>query len=132
MYLDGQKIMAEGEFKKRRINLFVDTGSIHTRGLPRFAHEFSDFINELGTKSSQRVTGVGNSIEVDSVTLPQLPLSINGQEIVLSSASVLLRDTASDLDQCHVWIGIDFLNQASSVTLDFKAMTLVLGDATGR
>jgi hypothetical protein len=45
---------------------------------------------------------------------------------------VLLKETASDLDQCHVWIGIDFLNQASSVTLDFNAMTMVLGDATGR
>ena len=132
MYFDGQKIMAEGEFRKRRISLFVDTGAIHTRGLPRFAHEFSDFVNELGTKSSQRVTGVGNSVEVDSLTLPQLPLRIKGQEIVLSPASVLLKNTASDLERCHVWIGIDFLNHASTVTLDFKAMTLVLGESTGR
>lgn len=132
MYFSGQKIMAEGEFDKRKIDLFVDTGSIHSRALPRFAHEFSDFTRELGTKSSQRVTGVGNSIEVDSLTLPRLPLTIHGQEIVLGPVSVLLKETASDLEQCHVWIGIDFLNQASSVTFDFNAMTIVLGEAAGR
>ncbi len=112
--------------------MFVDTGAVHTRGLPRLAHEFSDFINEVGTKSSQRVTGVGNSIEVDSLRLPQLPLRISGQEIVLSPATVLLKNTASDLERCHVWIGMDSLNQASVVTLDFKAMRFVPGDSTRR
>jgi hypothetical protein len=132
MYFDGQKIMAEGEFRKRPINMFVDTGAVHTRGLPRLAHEFSDFINEVGTKSSQRVTGVGNSVEVDSLKLPQLPLKITGQEIVLSPATVLLKNTASDLARCHLWIGMDLLNQASVVTLDFKAMRFVLVASTGR
>jgi hypothetical protein len=127
MYFDGQKIMAEGEFRKRKIILFIDTGSIRTRALPRFAHDFSDFVNEGGTKSSQRVTGVGNSVEVESLTLPRLPLSSNGPEIVLSPATVLLSHAAADLERSHVWIGIDLLNQAGIVTMDFKAMTFVLG-----
>ena len=127
MYFDGQRAMVEGEFRNRKINMFVDTGAIHTRALPRFAHDFSDFVSEHGTKSSQRVTGIGNSIEVNSLTLPQLSLRINGPEIVLRPATVLLKETDSFFKPCHVWIGMDFLNQAGVVTVDFKAMTFVAG-----
>jgi hypothetical protein len=56
-----------------------------------------------------------------------MSLRINGPEIVLSPATVLLKNTDSYLEHCHVWIGVDFLNQASVVTLDFNAMTFVLG-----
>jgi predicted aspartyl protease len=126
IFFEGQNMIAEGEFEHSKINIFLDTGATHTRILPRFAREFSNFVNEFGKKGSQRITGVGSSVEVDSLTLPELKLRIRGPEVLLSPATVLLKNPVSDLRRCHVWIGMDLLNRASTVTLDFKAMTLAL------
>jgi hypothetical protein len=126
MFFEGQQVIVEGEFGQSKINIFVDTGATRTRTLPRFAREFSGFVNEFGKKGSQRVTGVGSSVEVESLTLPELRLRIRGPEVMLGPATVLLKDTVSDIRQCHVWIGMDLLNRASVVTLDIKAMTFAL------
>ena len=82
-----------------------------TRTLIRFARDFSGFVNESGKKGSQRVTGVGRSVEVDTMILPELKLRVRGPEVVLRPATVLLKDTVSDLSRCHVWIGMDLLTQ---------------------
>jgi predicted aspartyl protease len=126
MCFEGAQPIVEAEFRQSKINLFLDTGATHTRVLPLFAREFTAFVNESGKKGSQRVTGVGGSVEVETMTLPELRLRISGPELVLKPAEVLLKETASDLRWSHVWIGMDMLNQARSVTLDFKSMTLAL------
>ena len=123
---EGAQPIVEGEFRQSRINLFLDTGATHTRVLPLFAREFAAFVNESGKKGSQRVTGVGGSVEVLTVTLPELRLRISGPELVLKPAEVLLKETASDLRWSHMWVGMDMLNQARVVTIDFKSMKLAL------
>jgi predicted aspartyl protease len=123
---EGLQPIVEAEFRQSKINIFLDTGATHTRALPLFAREFAAFVNEAGKKGSQRVTGVGGSVDVETIRLPELRLRINGSEVALSPAEVLLRETASGLSWSHVWAGMDLLNQARVVTLDFKSMTLTL------
>ena len=123
---EGANLIIEGEFRQSKINVFLDTGATRTRVLPLFAKEFPNFIEEFGRKSSDRVTGVGNSVEVDAITLPELTFRIRGFDAVLRPAQVLLKDTTSDSRRWHVWGGIDLLNQARVVTLDFGSMTLAL------
>lgn len=123
---EGLQPIIEGEFRQSRINIFLDTGATHTRVLPLFAREFAAFVNESGKKGAQRVTGVGGSVEVETMTLPELRLRLGGPELLLKPADVLLKETASGLRWSHVWAGMDLLNQARAVTLDFKLMTLAL------
>ncbi len=123
---EGANLIIEGEFRQSKINVFLDTGATRTRVLPLFAKEFPRFIEEFGRKSSDRVTGVGNSIEVDAITLPELTFRIRGFDAVLRTVQVLLKDTTLDSRLWHVWGGIDLLNQARVVTLDFGSMTLAL------
>jgi hypothetical protein len=123
---EGANLIIEGEFRQRKINVLLDTGATRTRALPLFAKEFASFINEFGTRGSDRVTGVGSSVEIDVITLPEVALRINGFDAVLRPAQVLLKDTTSDSRRWHVWSGLDLLNQARVVTLDFKSMRLAL------
>jgi predicted aspartyl protease len=123
---EGANLIIDGEFRQSKINVFLDTGATRTRVLPLFAKEFATFINEFGRKGSDRVTGVGSSVEVDVITLPELALRISGFDTVLRPAQVLLKDTTSDSRRWHVWSGLDLLNQARVVTLDFKSMRLAL------
>lgn len=123
---EGAQPIIEAEFQHSKINMFLDTGAIRTRALPLFAREFADFVNESGRKDTSRVTGVGGSVEVDAITLTELALRINGFNAVLRPAQVLLKETTSDSRWWHIWIGLDLLNQARVVTIDFKSMTLAL------
>jgi hypothetical protein len=123
---EGSNLIIEGQFRQSRINVFLDTGATRTRVLPLFAKEFPAFINESGRKGSDRVTGVGSSVEADVITLPALSFRIGGFDAVLQPAQILLKDTTSDTRWSHVWAGLDLLNQARVVTLDFKSMTLAL------
>jgi len=123
---EGAQPIIEAEFRHSKIKMFLDTGAIRTRALPLFAREFADFVNESGRKDTTRVTGVAGSVEVDAITLTELALRINGFNAVLRPAQVLLKETTSDSRWWHIWIGLDLLNQARVVTIDFKSMTLAL------
>jgi predicted aspartyl protease len=123
---DGLEPLVEGNFQSTKIILFLDTGAIRTRVLPLFAREFSSFVNRNGEKDSDRVTGVGGSIEVASLKLPALTFGIGGFKATLRPAQVLLKETTSDSRWWHAWVGMDLLNQARVVTIDFPGMRLLL------
>jgi hypothetical protein len=123
---DGLQPVIEGEFQQKMINVFLDTGATRTRILPLFAKDFSSFLKEFGKKGSEKVTGVGGSIEVDSFNLPLVTLRIGGFDATLRYTPVLLKETTSDSRWWHVWVGMDLLNQARAVTIDFTSMMLLL------
>ncbi|HEV7744770.1 MAG TPA: aspartyl protease family protein [Pyrinomonadaceae bacterium] len=123
---DGLQPMTRGEFQQKQINIFVDTGATRTRALPLFAHEFASFVGEGGKKDSDRMTGVGGSVEIDALTLSELRLRIGGLDTLLRDGPVLLKEPTADSRWWHVWLGMDLLNQAQMVTLDFDSMTLAL------
>jgi predicted aspartyl protease len=123
MYFEGSEAIFEGEFAKQRIKIFLDTGATRTRVLLLFANQFQSLVNEHGTKSSDRITGVGSSVEVESMMLPEVKFRVTGTDLILKSAQVVLKDTAANSRWYHVWIGMDLLRQPKAVTIDFKAMT---------
>ena len=48
---EGANLIIEGEFRRSKINVFLDTGATRTRVLPLFAKEFPNFIEEFGRKT---------------------------------------------------------------------------------
>jgi predicted aspartyl protease len=116
----------EAEFRQKTIQALLDTGAGVTRALPLFARDFANFTHESGQEEPQQVTGMAGSVKVDVVTLPELTLRVGGFNAVLHPAQVLLKETTSDIGWCHVWIGMDMLNQVCRVTLDFKSMRITL------
>ena len=124
MYFEGSEAVFAGEFAKERIKIFLDTGAVRTRVLPLFDNQFRSFVKENGVKSLTRITGVGSSVQVESLLLPEVRLRVTGTELVLTSAQVVLKDTAPNSRWYHVWMGMDLLQQPTSVMIDFKSMRL--------
>jgi predicted aspartyl protease len=126
MCFEGVQPVIEAEFRQNKINVFLDTGATVTRVLPLFAKEFARFVKESGKEEPARVTGSSGSVEVEAITLPELTLRVGGFDAVLRPAQVLLKETTSDSRWWHAWMGLDMVNQARRVTLDFKSMRVTL------
>jgi predicted aspartyl protease len=126
MCFEGVQPVIEAEFRGKRVNAFLDTGATVTRGLPLLAREFAGFVRESGKEDRAHITGSSGSVEVDAITLPELTLRIGGFDAVLRPAQVLLKETTSDSRWWHAWIGLDVVDQARRVTLDFESMRVAL------
>jgi len=123
---DGATPVTEGLSGDRRITMHLDTGAIGSRLWPKFAEEFAALVSRFGAVGTKRVTGVGHSVDVESITLPEVRLRIGGFDTVLRPAHVLLDPMLAAGKRDHGNLGMDLLGQARSVTIDFRSMTLVL------
>jgi predicted aspartyl protease len=126
MCFEGAMPVIVAEFLHQQINLVLDTGASETGLWPVFAREFATVISESGKKESKQISGVGQSVEVASIILPELTLRVGGFDSVLRPAHVLLEQTGPDSQWYHGRLGLDVLSLARSVSLDFKSMTLTL------
>jgi hypothetical protein len=72
------------------------------------------------------VTGVGGSAKMESVVLPSLSFIVGGREVLLKPAHILLKDNNSNSNWFAGNLGMDLLNQAHSVEVDFDSMTMLL------
>jgi predicted aspartyl protease len=123
---DGATPVIEGLLGNRRITMHLDTGAIETRFWPRFAQDFAALLSQSGVAGTKRVTGVGHSVEVESITLPEVKLRIGGFDTVLRPADVLVGQTVAAGQRDYGNLGMDLLGQAREVTIDFRSMMLVL------
>lgn len=123
---DGTMPVTEGLLGDRRITMHLDTGAIGTELWPKFAGDFAALLSQSGAAGTKRVTGVGHSIDVESITLPEVKLRIGGFDTVLRPADVLVSQTLPAGQRNHGNLGMDLLGQARSVTIDFQSMMLVL------
>jgi len=123
---DGAIPVTEARFGGRRITLHLDTGAIGTQLWPRFATDFAMFLNRSGVSGTRRVTGVGHSADVASITVPELTLRIGGLDTALRPAHVLATQATAAGQRDHGNLGMDLLGQARRVTLDFRSMSLEL------
>jgi hypothetical protein len=121
---EGADAVTETGFRQSKLNLHLDTGASETVLFPKFAEEFASVVSESGKKHSKRVTGVGDSVEVDAVSLASLALRIGDFDATLRPAHVLLKQVGSRW--LHGRLGLDLLRQARVVTIDFGSMTLAL------
>ena len=123
---DGATPVTEGLLGDRRITMHLDTGAIGTQLWPKFAGDFAALLSQSGAAGTKRVTGVGHSVDVESITLPEVRLRIGGFDTVLRPADVLVSQTLPAGQRDHGNLGMDLLGQARSVTIDFRSMMLVL------
>jgi hypothetical protein len=112
----GDKILTAVGFGQRQLDLHLDTGSADTRLYPRFRYEHAAFL------SSQKQTWTDSS----GVLLPEMHLLIGHSERTLSPAHLMRENPEPNAARLHGSLGIDFITQASTVTLDFRAMQMTL------
>ena len=109
----------------RNLDFTLDTGAIGTDLNPLFAKEFPALISS-GKKETNKITGVGGTREYDSVLLSSVSLSVGGRIVTLAPAHVSI---AQGLGGNSMWagnLGNAELNQAHSIAIDFRDMSLKL------
>lgn len=123
---DGADIVTEARVQDHNLSLVIDTGASTTRFWPPFARDFPGLLPASEKKGATSVSGVGRTVELESVTLPVVKLRIGGLDVVSRPGVVLLKETGSKSHWLHGNLGLDLLGQAKTVTIDFAAMTLHL------
>ncbi|MBV8072746.1 MAG: aspartyl protease family protein [Acidobacteriaceae bacterium] len=108
------------------LDFTLDTGAVHTVLSLPFAQKFPDLLKASGQKESHLLTGVGGSSSYDSVLLPIVILQVGGQAVSLKPAHVLVKQSSDTSTWAAGNLGMDLLNQARMITIDFHAMTLSL------
>jgi predicted aspartyl protease len=122
---DGSNVFTELIFRGRAIDVNLDTGAQNTVLYPSFAKQFPD-LQEHSTTEEHRVIGVGGSASMKSFTLPSLEFQLGGVDVALKPATVLLEESNSTSAWFRGNLGMDLLNQARRVDVDFGSMTLSL------
>ena len=112
-------------FRHSVLDFTVDTGAQNTELYQAFANTFPDLVKS-GKRESHKLTGVGGSANVDSVILPSVTLRMGGHDVLLQPAHVLLQNSSGTSGMFEGNLGMDLLNQAHAVTLNFQSMTLTL------
>jgi hypothetical protein len=122
---DGSSIFARLTFRGRPVDTSLDSGAQNTIFYPAFVRQFPD-IEKDGVIEQHRVTGVGGSASMKSLTLPSLDFQLGGRSVILKPATVLLEDNNSASNRFQGNLGMSLLNQADGVEIDFGSMTLTL------
>ncbi len=122
---DGTSIFNRLGFERRPLDFSLDMGAQKTVLYRTFAQMFPA-VKEGGSPEVHKLTGVGGSAEVESVLLPSLTFNVGGRDVLLKPAHILLKDNNSTSSWYVGNLGMDLLNQAGSVEIDFNSMTLML------
>jgi predicted aspartyl protease len=113
-------------FQGKSLDFTLDTGATHTVLSPPFAMEFPALLKSSGQKESHKLTGVGGSSSYDSVLLPAVTLQVGGHNVSLEPAHVLVKQSSDTSSWAAGNLGMDLLNQAHAIILDFHGMMLSL------
>jgi len=108
------------------ILLLLDTGNGQTILGQPFAKRFPHYHASLTPNGRMQIHGVSGRTEVDCVTLKYIIMRIGNTDLVLSPAHILQRGTTPKSRWLHGSVGIDLLNRAKRITMDFRSMTLAL------
>jgi hypothetical protein len=122
---DGSTVFTKLMFRGRTLDFSLDSGAQNTVLYPSFAKQFPD-LQGRSTIEQHRITGVGGSASIKSFTLPSLSFRLGGVDVALKPATVLLEENNSTSAWSKGNLGMDLLNQARSVDVDFGSMTLSL------
>ena len=122
LWLDGLQLMTRVAFGRDSLDLHFDTGSTDTYLLPRFRKDFANFVDEQGKKSSETITQISGSKEVEILVLPEVVFRIGSFNAALRPCTVLQQ--SKGLVWAHGLLGMDVLGKARTVSLDFSRMAL--------
>lgn len=123
--LDGLNLVTRVGFERKGLDFILDTGNhTGTQLWPTFGQDFSDFVSQRGTRSTESITEIGGSRELEVILLPATPLIVGGMNVVLPHPAVFSKPVGDDLHDGL--LGMDVLGQAKNVRIDFRWMTLKL------
>ena len=122
---DGLNLVTRVEFQGKGLDFILDTGNhTGTQLWPYFGEDFSDFVSQRGTRSTQSITEIGGSRELEVILLPAMPLIVGGMNVVLPHPAVFSEPVGDGLHDGL--LGMDVFGQAKTVRIDFRSMTLKL------
>jgi predicted aspartyl protease len=122
---DGTSVFTQMKFRGQQLDVSLDTGAQNTVLYPSFAKRFPD-IKSLGAAEAHRLTGAGGSTSIGSLSIPSVDFEIANRRVTLAPATVILRENNSTAGWFNGNLGMDLLNQADSIDVNFSKMTLVL------
>lgn len=103
-----------------------DTGNAHTFLYTEFGEDFAGAAKAAGEKDTFEIAGLGGRAEREAVELPDMRFGMAGLDSVLHEVPMLAEPQESRCPGCYGNAGTDLLDQAKTVTLDFKAMRLTV------
>ncbi|MDB5669270.1 MAG: hypothetical protein JWO25_229 [Alphaproteobacteria bacterium] len=112
-----------------QVPLHVDSGASSTTLGPRFAAEHRALVAGLARRTV-RSAGAGGATEETAAALKDAEVSVGG--VTRRLASVDVTPAIADGTGSYGALGQDVLGSASSYTIDFNEMSLVLEPQTGR
>ena len=128
---DDLNLITEARFEGHAYPFVLDTGAVTSDLWPRFARVARDLIRKSSTHESHTVAGVGGGQKFESTSIPRVVLELGGKAVVLQPAHVVETQQGTTSKWLYGNLGVDLLQQAETVTINFKAMTLTLGSHAG-
>lgn len=122
---DGTSIFQRVLYTGEPLDFSLDMGAQSTVLYPAFAQAHPEF-KTSGYSETHKVTGVGGSATISSVSVPSLIFTVGGQDVSLRPAHILLKSNNSTSAWFYGNLGMDLLNQGRSVEVDFNSMKLML------
>jgi Aspartyl protease len=121
LFHDSNPVVQVG-VKEKLLSMSLDTGAMDTDLNEGFAKAFPELV-AAGEKENRAITGFGGSNKYDSVLLGPVVFRVGGTSVTLKAPHVFVSHSLGKWDGN---LGNDILDQASGVTLDFRAMALAL------
>jgi predicted aspartyl protease len=121
--LDSGKLLARIGCRNRPLTFSLDTGAVTTGLYVAFRSEFPEQA-AAAKKEKRHGAGASGEIDYEALVLPKEEFSVGSFPTRLEPAVVTLMKNLGD--GAHGNFGLDLLNQARTVTFDFRAMTLTL------
>lgn len=118
----GSTAIVQLTVKGKPLIFSLDTGAIDTDLNESFAKIFPEVL-AAGKKESRAIEGMGGSALYDSVLLGPVTFTVGGRDVTLKSPHVFPAHSLGSFDGN---MGHDILDQANSVTIDFRRMALQL------
>jgi predicted aspartyl protease len=113
------------EWEGKPLDFVLDTGNVAgTQLWERFALEQRHLMEKQGAKAKEWLVTIGSSGYREVVRIPRLGLRIGGLEVTLRPANVFSRPVGNE--HHHGLLGMDLLDQAREVTIDFRSMSVGL------
>jgi predicted aspartyl protease len=123
---DNDDPIAQFEYSGRKLEFVFDTGAGESELWPPFAKDFAALLKQSGKNDSKTLTGFTGSGDVAVVTLPEIHLGLGEFLGILRPAAVLTKPTVGPSNWYYGRAGMDILNQAHTVAIDFVAMSVRL------
>jgi predicted aspartyl protease len=124
LYFNDDNLVVASDTNGEGVLTTVDTGALTTDLYENFAKRFAKLISERGTKEKHDIRGVGNALTFEAVTIPQLPFTLGGMDVVLAPAHVMLKPIGNQ--RCVGNFGMDLFRQGRYLSIDLRAMRLQL------